>query len=1326
MQRRNTVEVRILGPLEIDGQHGQIDIGPRKQRSLLALLAINANRVIATERILEALWGNDALGKERALWVHISRLRATLSEIHPEGDGHRVLVTRDRGYALEIDDTAIDAYRFEKLVSEIQGRVRDDPTAAAEQLRSALDMWRGDVLEDFRYEDFASNEITRLQALRQSAIEDRIEADLCRGLAGELITELEVLRRDHPANERLVGQQMLALYRSGRASDALRCYSRFRRHLGEEFGLDPSPELNHLEEQILLHDRRLRPATGATGAPVDVLDLSQDGLDEASQAIGPNPFRGLRPFGEEDAADFFGREELVAEIVRRLGHRHGLVAVVGPSGCGKSSAVRAGVIPAVREGALGDPDDWLVALMVPGSDPFAELEAALLRAAVDPPTSLTDQLIDEQTGTLRAAMRILPDESSKLLLVIDQFEELFVLVQDEERRRRFLDSLLHALDDPHGRVKIICTLRADFYDRPLAYHDVGQRMTEGLINVVAMAPHELEAAIEAPAAAAGVPTESALRVALVSDVLGRPGTLPLLQYTMTELFDRRHGPAMTLDDYRGLDGLHGALRVRADDLYDEFDPDEQLAVRQLFLRLVTIADDDEWVRRRVPAAEMLAIDVEAETLQSVIATFTTHRLLTTDRDHITGSPTVEVAHESLLVEWPRLRGWIDEARDDVTRQATLAAAVREWQAAGRDAGYLLTGTRLADYVEWSKTSDMLLTAPGLDFLAESEAAETRAALEERTERSDERRNRRLGVLMAAIIGAAVTLGAVLVATLSTQDGPTVALIGRPNREPGSMEAQIRNGFEQAGRERDFVAEELEPLNDAGAEFAALLATDPDLVITNSAFLSEQLINIERVAANNPATIFAVIGDSDAAGPNVLPVEFADEEAAFLAGAAAALESRSGVIGFIGADPLAVDGFRAAYEAGARHVRPEVSVLSAYLVAEALAVWDGDLAAEAAARLFDRDADVVFTVAGEGGRAVPAVAAEHSRRSGRHRWAIGIDVDEWLLAEGIARDHVLTSAIRRLDVAAQAVIERYDEDQETTEPVVLDAANGGVSYSQSGDHLASTTVEILEQLRIAFEGDDIDVPSLPVTAPTDQPAPDELIEVTIDRGRCQATAPAGSALGGILQIDVTNLGTEPAGIEIHKVADGTTGVDLTGPLGSRIVGITSPSSQAVVAPGGTHAISARLNQNGTWAVLCVLNSGDEPALGTLVEVVAPTPPTDGPASLITYDGERCRYDGKLRFSVGQSINFTLANSSAREAGLSVWRVSDGTTLDDVDGLDALSRASLYIAGSVPDVPAGGTDGFVLNALEAGTYVANCFELGNATADRPGAVFTVETN
>ena len=252
-----------------------------------------------------------------------------------------------------------------------------------------------------------------------------------------------------------------------------------------------------------------------------------------------NPYKGLRAFDESDSDDFFGRERLVDELVGRMngdGSGSRLLAVVGPSGSGKSSVVRAGLLPALRRGAVPGSDEWFVTTMHPGARPFEQLETALLRVAVNPPASLLDQLSAGPRGILRGVQRALPDDETRLLLVIDQFEELFTLCDDAETRTRFLTGLEAAATDADSQARFVLALRADFYDRPLRHPDFASLIKQSSVTVTPLAGDELEHAIVHPAARVGVEFEAGLVAEIVAEVAGQPGALPLLQYALTELF----------------------------------------------------------------------------------------------------------------------------------------------------------------------------------------------------------------------------------------------------------------------------------------------------------------------------------------------------------------------------------------------------------------------------------------------------------------------------------------------------------------------------------------------------------------------------------------------------------------------------------------------------------------------------------------------------------------------------------------------------------------------------------------------------------------------
>jgi WD40 repeat protein/transcriptional regulator with XRE-family HTH domain len=455
----------------------------------------------------------------------------------------------------------------------------------------------------------------------------------------------------------------------------------------------------------------------------------------------PNPYKGLRAFQEADAPDFFGRETLTAHLLTRLAETTELarfLAVVGPSGSGKSSVVRAGLLPALRAGAVPGSARWTIVEMIPGAHPLEELEAVLLRVAVNPPTTLLDQLQADTRGLLRAVKRVLPqDPAVELLLVIDQFEEVFTLLEDEAARVHFLDSLYVAVADPSSRLRVVITLRADFYDRPLLYPPMAELLRARTELVPPMPVEDLERAIVRPAARVGAGLEPELVTAIIADVGTQPGVLPLVQYALTELYERTAGPNLELAAYRASGSVQGALGRRAEEIYAALAPAEQEATRQLFLRLITLGEGAEDTRRRVRLAEVASLSREPGLMQRVVERFARYRLLTLDRDPATGGATVEVAHEALLRAWERLREWLDASRNDLRLQRQLGAAAGEWARAGQDASYLATGARLAQFEALAGWGNLALTAEEQTYLARSVAERERQAAVERARQEQE-------------------------------------------------------------------------------------------------------------------------------------------------------------------------------------------------------------------------------------------------------------------------------------------------------------------------------------------------------------------------------------------------------------------------------------------------------------------------------------------------------------------------------------------------------------------------------------------------------------
>ncbi len=481
-----------------------------------------------------------------------------------------------------------------------------------------------------------------------------------------------------------------------------------------------------------------------------------------------NPYRGLAAFAAADAAVFLGRQRVVDRLVARLGQPGAagqIIALVGPSGSGKSSVVQAGLLPALADNALPGSAQWFVTSAVPGRQPFEALEAALLRVAIDPPPTLYEQLSSGENGLRRAVRRVLPDDGSQLLLVVDQFEELFTLT-DPQEAAAFLDALAGAVADAHSRVRVVATLRADFYDRPLQHRRFGELLREGTEVITPMSPEELEQAISGPAEPLGVHFAPAVVADIVHEVEGRPGALPLLQYALTELFEARAGSIITSETYRQIGGVTGALALRAEALFAECDEREQLAARQVFLRLVTLGEGALDTRRRVLVSELDDLPLHPLAVRAVLDRFSAHRLLTFDRDPVTRGPTVEISHEALLTEWDRLQGWIDGAREDVRNQRRLADAMGEWAGSGRRDDLLLSGGRLARFTAWAADADVQLASGERGFLdASIELAERaeRLELERESQRVAAQRQARQRLRLTAVAGvAAVIVGALAV------------------------------------------------------------------------------------------------------------------------------------------------------------------------------------------------------------------------------------------------------------------------------------------------------------------------------------------------------------------------------------------------------------------------------------------------------------------------------------------------------------------------------------------------------------------------------------
>ena len=970
------MDYRVLGPMEVRVDGVALPLGGPKQRVVVAILVAAAGRPVPVDVLLEAIYGEDvAAGGRRTLQTYVSNLRQVLGD---------VIARQGDAYALTCTDSSIDSVTFEASYREATAMA--DPDGAATMLRGALAMWRGHPYADVEAHGALDAECTRLGEVRLAALEARVEADLNAGRHREVVAELEALTVEHPWRESLRAMHMVALYRSGRQTEALRAYGRTRVALAEGLGIDPSPELRDLEQRILEQDRSLLISTGpsvqrwavlvadlddaavwsdpweresafarreqdlaaaadreggcklaprgsagyalfaepihavraaralvdgrlrvavdfgdlevgddepagpplaraarlvavahsgqvllsaeahnalttaglsgwaaeslgrfdivgldagvliyqlvgqgfasqfpalrldrlppsipgmtsgsvpgyelraliGTGelgevhsayqtavgrevavrifgpwmvghpqfvrrfesgsqriarvdhphvlplldywrepgravmvsrlvrgghlgdrVPTDGMDPVQAmalidkvaagisvahrlgvvhgrlrpenilfddadnpyvadlGIDEictgivsfathaydaperlggalatpasdiyslgllvhevlggsppppdgaipqrgdavdavVARATDPdphrrhgsvdeliddlrsalavpitptsellwtrNPYRGLEPFEEADARDFHGRDAAIAEMVDVLG-RERLLVVFGPSGIGKSSVVKAGLVPALRRGAIDGSESWVITDMTPGSDPFEQLRTALARVAVADLPDVVGEL-SWSARSLDELVRGVVPHGTNVVIVIDQFEELFTHTADEAARRAFVRMLVDTTVQPEAVVRIIVTVRADFLDRPLGYAGFADAMKGRAIALGAMSAAEMAEAIRLPAADVGIDVEPALVDQITAEAELAPGALPLVQHQLAELFAERTSNAITLAAYLESGGLAGAIGRRAEAIYAELDDDSRSAARR--------------------------------------------------------------------------------------------------------------------------------------------------------------------------------------------------------------------------------------------------------------------------------------------------------------------------------------------------------------------------------------------------------------------------------------------------------------------------------------------------------------------------------------------------------------------------------------------------------------------------------------------------------------------------------------------------------------------------------------------------------------------------
>ncbi|WP_052668847.1 BTAD domain-containing putative transcriptional regulator [Nitriliruptor alkaliphilus] len=713
----------------------------RQPRLAFSLLLLERHRVVPRDELAENLWvARRPETWETAIRGVVSRVRGFV--VASGLGGRDALRTYLGAYRMELaDPVAVDVEIATAALRRAERALEaGDPRLAAVEAARA----RGVLVRPF------------LPGIEAPWVEDRRrELHLCLLRSLELLAEARILLGEHGYAARAAADAIAldqlresahrslvrALAGSGNGAAAVQAYERCRRLLAEELGVDPSQETQRLQQELL---QGIPTTPARAGGDAGTATLSRP--RPVAPATVP-PYLGLRTFDEEHAAWFFGRSADVARCLDAL-TPHRFLAVLGPSGSGKSSLVRAGLVPALRHGALPGSDTWAVRVFRPGPRPTEALAREL--AALDPRAAGVAEPLKGPPAALHDRIERTHREglaAERILLVIDQLEEVFTSCPDEDERTTFLELLATAAAIAGGRTVVVATLRADFYPRLAEHPAFGDLAAAHQILVADMDEVGLAEAIEEPAKVAGLVLEPGLTSTILRDVARRPGALPLLSHALFELWRRRVGSALTLASYLSSGGVEGAVAQRGEETYLALPAEQRTMARRVLLRLTQPGDGTPDTRRRVPRSELAPGADGDQVVDHAVEAFAAARLVTIGTVGPADEPHVELSHEALLRSWPRLRGWIDENRAGLLVHRRVTAAAEEWQRLGRDAGALYRGAHLAEALAWAERDPEACNPLEREFLGASRASE-----------ADDRRRR-----VRRLRWTAATLGVGLVA-----------------------------------------------------------------------------------------------------------------------------------------------------------------------------------------------------------------------------------------------------------------------------------------------------------------------------------------------------------------------------------------------------------------------------------------------------------------------------------------------------------------------------------------------------------------------------------
>lgn len=704
------LKIATLGSLDI--RLDQLSLSGMSDKAKALLLYL-----IYTKRAQTRLYLAELLWEERTEKQARGNLRTVLTELRKRLPAESLIVDRKTLAFNPAYPHQVDVLELESALNGLKAAQTTSatlPKAVAEAATEALDLYKGEFLAHFYITNALQFEAWRRD--RQSALERKMQLSLNQliqhAFAVKAYQQGEHYARRmlqlEPADESTHRQVMELLARQGRRDEALRQYRICCKAVADDLEIGPSPETTELFERIRM---------GGEQFPIEQPAITNELLPDSPN---PTPYHGLSAFMIEDSHLFFGRDTFVQGLLRAI-ESLSLVTVLGASGSGKSSVVFAGLIPALLERPH---ERWHHVTFRPAEDPFIGaatalvplLEPDLTRAKqITEAGHLADHLRKRQHALAECLLSIQQiHPQHRLLIVIDQFEELFTLVADAAVQHQFLGALSAVVETVQGASpRLVCTLRADFTEQLLLHRPLVEAMQDGIEFLGPMTRSELRAVIEKPAHLYDVAFETKLVGRLLDDVGQEDGSLPLLEFALTELWQRRQQQTLTHVAYEEIGQLKGALGSYAEDVYQALSPANQEAARRLFVQLVNPGNSAEDTRRR-------AIRSEFETEWPLVSQLATKRLIVTNQGSDTDEPeTVEIVHEALIRHWERLKNWMDEVRAFRTWQERIRFSLEQWHSCGRSDDGLLRGMALIEAEHWLAEHRDEIGAAERDFIKQS-------------------------------------------------------------------------------------------------------------------------------------------------------------------------------------------------------------------------------------------------------------------------------------------------------------------------------------------------------------------------------------------------------------------------------------------------------------------------------------------------------------------------------------------------------------------------------------------------------------------------------